>query len=104
MDNCFGLVDRFTIWQRKQDDDVTYFAVMGNSSLYGGGLMDKAEIIKILEEFRCNIDPDPIDDTNERLTNQATSSLTALIIKWLENADICDKCKNKLLTNLTDRI
>ena len=34
----------------------------------------------------------------------AISSLTALIIKWLENADICDKCKNKLLTNLTDRI
>ena len=34
----------------------------------------------------------------------AISSLTSLIIKWLENADICDKCKNKLLTNLTDRI
>jgi len=34
----------------------------------------------------------------------ATNALTSLIIKWLEKADICDECKNKLLTNLTDRI
>ena len=44
--------------------------------------------------------------TNIRIevSEQATSSLTSLIIKWLEKADICDECKNKLLTNLTDRI
>jgi hypothetical protein len=43
---------------------------------------------------------DKLRQQREEKLSQATSSLTSLIIKWLENADICDECKRKLLTNL----
>jgi hypothetical protein len=61
----------------------------------------KVEIEKILEEMCTRID---IYGDWRKQFDVATSSLTSLIIKWLEKADICDECKNKLLTNLTDRI
>jgi hypothetical protein len=68
----------------------------------------KAEIKKILEELLAKFDVGKTYLHKTTLGKQqmltTTSSLTALIIKWLENADICDECKRKLLTNLTDRI
>jgi len=72
----------------------------------------KTEIRKIFSElsFQCHTCGSAKYDcptTEEEKCDKflfATSSLTSLIIKWLEKADICDECKNKLLTNLTDRI
>jgi hypothetical protein len=75
--------------------------------------MDKvmnAEIEKILVTCNCDMECKDCgfkfekDCPKAREIKIATSSITALIIKWLEKADICDECKNKLLTNLTDRI
>jgi len=67
--------------------------------------MDKVEIrniiVRILDN-ECNCGQEK--EHHPRIAEEISSSLTTLIIKWLENSDICDKCKNKLLTNLTDRI
>ena len=67
----------------------------------------KAEIEKILEELLKNsvlehaINGMALISMSKKAKSKATSSITAMIIKWLENADICDECKNKLLTNLS---
>ena len=84
----------------------------------------KQEIEKILSKFQCDTD-DAISDLGidynkqqillKGLLSQATSSLTALIIKWLESKKVkiiedCwenverDKTRNQLITELIGEV
>jgi hypothetical protein len=87
--------------------------------------MDKAEIEKIEKEYiyyendnMCQAD---CDKERQRLVDQATSSLTSLIIKWLEGKKIdildhhekyhkdCPRCieiftTNQLITELVEEM
>lgn len=77
--------------------------------------MDKAEIEKILEDFSLDYDFADRKELQEDAIAQATSSLTALIIKWLEGKKytaidnsavnlIYEKGRNQLITELVEEL
>jgi hypothetical protein len=66
--------------------------------------MDKAEIEKILEELVDNTQDD-CTLPKESMIDTATSSLTALIIKWLEGKKIANYFeRNQLITELIGEV